>query len=73
MIDEDLINIKAMLPFAHELLTGSMDPLFNVIFDGEAVLQGKQTLARGTRQEVAGLVRRELQKFIAARSGPTAG
>lgn len=44
-MNDDLTEIRELLPVARSKTKGSMDPLYDVIADGEALLNGRPTLA----------------------------
>ena len=60
---DDLEAIRKLLPLARQKTKGSVDPLFDVIMDGEALLTGRPTLGGTT----ASTVRRWLEEAIERR------
>lgn len=63
MIEEDLKAIAELLPKARAKTKGSVDPLFDVIADGEALLAGRPTWGNTD----AAQVRKWLEESVAKR------
>lgn len=68
MLSDDLKIIETLIPTARALTKGSMDPLFDAILDGEALLKDERTLMQGKRDAVATAVREDLQRQITRRT-----
>lgn len=60
-------EIRALIMRARAVSKGSMDPIFDVIFDAEAWLIGSPTTFKGDREEVGLAIKKELLHFIDAR------
>ena len=62
--DVDLARIQELIPAARVRAQahGPLSGLWDVIFDGEALLHGTQTLLSGSRRDVAIEVRRLLEE-----------
>lgn len=58
-------RIRAALPAARAEAskTGSISPLWDVIFDAEAILSNKPTLMKGSRDDVAIAMANHLAKY----------
>lgn len=57
-MEDDLKEIRRLIPLAKVKTKGSADPLWDAIFDGEALLAGRPTLGNAD----APLVRRWLEE-----------
>lgn len=51
-MDDDLEAIRQLLPMARQKTKGSADPLYDVIIDGEALLNGRPTWGNTTASQV---------------------